>query len=169
MNQFVLIAIFITTLNGQQYQFKNEMVTFQATSQTVLTDFDFKGQGNGLSGTLDMTTGSFDFSFNLWTLKTGIRLRDDHMHEVYLETEDYPYATFKGSFVMISDSVTATGNFSIHGVTQNVQIKGSIKNGRLTATWPVKISDYNIEIPTQFSIAKLKETLQMSIDLELKK
>lgn len=169
MIQYVCLLVYCLICVGQTYTFDRAEVKFRAISKTPISDFEFIGSGNGLSGTLNMTSGRFDFNFNLWTLKTGIRLRDDHMHEIYLETEKFPNAVFSGNVTQLKkDVLVAEGTFTIHGVKRPMTIRGFIENNTLIAKWPIRITDFNIEVPTQFIISKLKETLYMSVELELK-
>ena len=86
------------------------------------------------------------FKVELGTIDTGIALRNQHMRDMYLETEKHPYATFtlndvkSAQIVDESDGretrkrvrglepgrathVTASGTFELHGVTRNVTIE----------------------------------------------
>ncbi len=86
------------------------------------------------------------FKVELATMDTGIALRNQHMRDMYLETDEYPYATFTLTDVksahVLDDSagrqsrqrvtgltagqethVTATGTFELHGVKRDVTIE----------------------------------------------
>lgn len=120
---------------------------------------EFEGKSNHLTGIIDFTTDLLDFYLDLNTLDTGIDLRNRHMRESYLETSKYPFAEFTGTFVPKIDwtintpqKVEANGKFTIHGVSNNIQIMGSVTTVNnneviIEAEWTVLLSDYNIRIP----------------------
>lgn len=140
--------------HAQVYQGKEGYVEFQseARDETVV------GKCNYLQGKVSLDENILDFYVDLTTLKTGIDLRDEHMRENYLETHKYPYAEFYGKMVDKFDpdkdekqEVTAKGEFTVHGVTREITVDGTImptKEGiRLEAKWDLKLDDYNIPIP----------------------
>ena len=140
---------------GQQYLTKNGEVTF--LSQAALNEFE--GKSNSLNGLIDLDKNLLDFYLDLNTLDTGIGLRDKHMRENYLETDEFPFAEFTGSLNPSpnlnsgqAQQVTALGKFKLHGVEREVTITGTLKpqsNGSLLleAKFSVLLSDYQIEIP----------------------
>mgnify|MGYP002634469255 CR=1 FL=1 len=85
-------------------------------------------------------------------------LMQEHFNENYMETEKFPYATFKGK---LSDSldiskdtiynITATGMMNIHGVDRAETYTGTIevKDGKasLKCEFKVKLKDHKIKIP----------------------
>lgn len=84
-------------------------------------------------------------------------LMQDHFNENYMESTKYPKADFKGFITNISTvdftkdgvyNVTAAGDLTIHGVTQKVQVPGTIevKGGAvtLTAKFKAELKDYNV-------------------------
>ncbi len=140
---------------GQQYLTKNGEVTF--LSQAALNEFE--GKSNSLNGLIDLDKNLLDFYLDLNTLDTGIGLRDKHMRENYLETDEFPFAEFTGKLNPApnlnsgqAQQVTARGKFKLHGVERDVNITGTLKpqsNGSLLleAKFSVLLSDYQIEIP----------------------
>ena len=84
----------------------------------------------------------------------------EHFQENYLETEQFPYATFRGKINETIDwnktariKVTATGTFTMHGITHIETIIGEISivpGERLVvdANFEIPLARYNIEVPT---------------------
>lgn len=166
---FLLLSF---SLNGfsQIYGVKDGIARFSTSAETFGIDSQFEGVGPGLNGTINLNDSTFRFTFELKKLKTGIKLRDTHMHEDYLETDYYPLATFNGKIKSNGrpGAVIAIGAFTIHGVTQTVTATGFISETRLKARWLIKLTDYGIEVPEKFIINRVKDTLSMSVDVEIR-
>lgn len=133
----------------------------------------FSGVSEHLTGQINLETKVIDFYLDLETLETGIGKRDRDMRET-LETETYPFAEFYGKLTspfVFSDTtaqeVTALGTFKIHGVENNIEVKGLLKkttNGlHLSANWVLLLKDYKIEPP---SILFVKVDQEQKIEIE---
>jgi len=119
---------------------------------------EFKGKSNNLAGLINFEENTVDFYIDLNTLDTGVRLRNQHMRDSYLETEKYPFAEFTGTLDTMYDfekagpqEVTTTGVFNIHGVEQERTIRGVLEYTgeglKLEASWTVLLEDHNIRKP----------------------
>lgn len=86
------------------------------------------------------------------------KLMQKHFNENYLESEKYPYATFKGKISEGVDfdkpgtyEVNAVGILNIHGVDQKRTLTGKITVGtetvRLDTKFIVALEDHKIDIP----------------------
>lgn len=86
-------------------------------------------------------------------------LMQEHFNENYLESDKYPFATFKGKINENIDwsragsyPVSATGKLNIHGVERDQTIRGKLNVGsgklQLDTDFTVALADHNIEIPT---------------------
>ena len=132
-------------------------------------------------------TVSFDVDLN--SIDTGIPLRNQHLRENFLQTDKYPKAIFKASSVKLDKkppfkagqviTVTANGQFTVHGKTQPKSIVVKVTNLpesesthhrfssgdliRVKATFPVELQKYNIERPTAL-FYKLADTVFVSVD-----
>ena len=99
-------------------------------------------------------------------------LMQEHFNENYLESEKYPNATFEGKLQGFEaessekQEVTAQGTFTIHGVTQRVEIPGEVQlqedSLHMQATFPVKLEDYNIKIP-KIVFYNIAETVEVEV------
>ena len=162
-NIMILFLIFSGIL-AQKFEIQENSIEINAKGEFAFVENEFKITGNGLSGYLDLTEKKIVLNYDLWNLETGIRLRDEHMHSIYLETEDYPNINFTAELSFLADdSVKAEGNFKLHGVNKNIIAFGTLKENNLRARFSIKLSDFNIEIPRKFSIAKLSENLDILI------
>lgn len=104
-------------------------------------------------------------------------LMQEHFNENYVESDKFPKASFKGKFTA-SDAidpnsntlyeVDITGDLTIHGVTKNINAKGSVefKGGQLLAksTFKVAVKDFEIEIPKVVN-QNIAEEIEVKVDL----
>lgn len=140
---------------GQEYLTDNGEVVF--LSKAPLNEFE--GKSSSLNGLINLETNLLDFFVDLNTIKTGIGLRDSHMRENYLETDQFPFAEFTGKLsvlpTLVMDSKTpvkAKGKFKIHGIEREIEVSGFLtllSNGKmeLDASFEILLSDYEIPLP----------------------
>jgi polyisoprenoid-binding protein YceI len=101
----------------------------------------------------------------------------EHFNEKYLESEKFPKSTFQGKIVGYNpgvggeQKVKAVGKLSLHGITKDIDVPGTIvlSNGKLImkSNFPVKLSDYNIKIPT-IVWQNIAEQVEVRIDFTYK-
>jgi hypothetical protein len=86
------------------------------------------------------------------------KLMQEHFNEKYLESERYPYATFKGKMNAGIDfskdgvyDVSVVGVLNLHGVDQKRTLTGKIsisKSGiKLDTRFNITLADHKIDIP----------------------
>ncbi len=163
----------------------------KATLETV------KGITHSVTATVnadlsDATKTTGIITVDLSTLDTGIDMRNRHMRERFLQTPQFPTASFelkkvnpKSDAVLETNrtlDLTLEGSLTIHGVTRDsVSVPARVtllqrSPGRgtdpgpsvlhLTATFPVRLQDYNIDRP-EFLFMKLSDSLQIEVDVLL--
>lgn len=117
----------------------------------------FTGRSDHLTGLIDPKENLIDFYLDLNTLKTGIGKRDRDMYST-LNADDHPFAEFTGSLDSVAlpaageeIQVTATGEFTINDISKTMSVHGTLTDTeeglRLKATFPVLLSDFDIEPP----------------------
>jgi len=108
-------------------------------------------------------------------------LMQEHFNEKYVESDEYPKATFKGQILNFEEldlskdgkfEVIVKGNLTIHGETKPVEAKGviEIKGGKVIATseFVIAVSDFNINIPSVVKDKIAKEvTISVALDYSL--
>jgi polyisoprenoid-binding protein YceI len=158
---------------------KNNMVKFVSDAPIE----DFEGVTDQIDGYLywadsDVTKNSeMYFEVDLNALDTGIGLRNRHMRENYLETDQYPVTHFRGKVVgysAIDDTLTniqAEGNIFIHGIEKPLEVTGQLiekSDGyRIKTNFNVKLSDFEIEIPS-IMFYKIDENMDLQLDFYVK-
>jgi polyisoprenoid-binding protein YceI len=176
MKKFLLlIFIFPLAFNNIYSEQNNTMLV--KTGKVVFTSttnkLTFKGVGRNLSGKINFKELSIYIQVDLEDLRTGIKNRDDHMKENYLETHKYPLAIFSGMIVKYNKSsgeAEALGTLTIHGVEKkNFKLLGKVKeeNGSLflNSNFRITLREFNIEIP-RLVILELSNDIDLEIDLE---
>jgi len=157
MIRLLFLFVFFLSLqaSGQEYLTTNGKVIF--LSKAPLNEFE--GESNSLNGLVNLETNLLDFFVDLNTLKTGIGLRDSHMRENYLETDQFPFAEFTGKLVQLptliagtKTPVKAVGKFKIHGIEREMEVSGYLtleQNGKieLNASFEILLADYKIALP----------------------
>ncbi|MEQ8471563.1 MAG: YceI family protein [Marinoscillum sp.] len=113
-------------------------------------------------GALDLETGKVAVSMNMKDFHFEKSLMEEHFNENYIESEQYPKATFSGllkgfkaeDLKKITDSLSyeATGTLNLHGVSKEVKIPVVFtKSGnqlQVKAEFIIRIEEYEIEVPT---------------------
>ncbi len=143
---------------------------------------EFSGITNSIDGYInlisfqDLSNNKIYFEVDLNTLDTGIGLRNRHMRDNYLETDKYQYTYFDGHFDSISKisqtefSVAISGDISIHGVTKNITVLGTIFSNedglRIVSYFDVKLTDFKIDVP-EMMFMKIDETMNLVLDFNI--
>ncbi len=172
--------------------------TVQFVSKATVEEIT--GRTHNITGSLEVNladltaASSAKFSVDLTTLDTGISLRNQHMRDNHLETDQYPRAEFVlskltevgKSGILPGETVKATaeGKFTVHGVSKTYLIPVSLKyvaasditaarlggnHGNMLvieADWPVRLADHEISRPA-FLFLKLAEEQLCSINIAL--
>jgi len=165
MMMFILHILFmlsIPAINIDTTDFNDpELVYYSDSGYASFTSrvplHTFTGESRHLTGLIDLQENQIDFYLDLGTLKTGIDRRDRDMYRT-LNVEQHPFAEFTGTLTggfnlneNSSQDVTASGEFTVNGVSQNVEIAGKLykENDRLIleAEWTLLLEDYDIDPP----------------------
>lgn len=116
------------------------------------------------------------------TLKTGIEMRDEHMRERHLHTEQFPFIEFvlksvEGLPAQLEAGATQkfqlSGDFTVHGTTKTITAPGAVqlvsaggsdklKAMIVSATFEIKLDDYGVPRPKML-LLKLAETIRIRV------
>ena len=162
---------------GQAYQGEGLNTVFLSTAKLN----SFEGVSDQLHGLIDVDKNLVDFYVDLNTLDTGIKLRDKHMRDDYLETKKHPFAEFTGSFSdedleqikrKQSGTYIIKGSFEVHGVAlpREFELQLNFENNQKVSfetIFEIKLTDHDIEIP-KLMFYELSNTLKITSNGELK-
>lgn len=200
MKSRIITSIFMTILLGANLLAQ----TFSVDSKdgrnqaSFISDAPFEkivGLSSGLDAMVminpnDLSShpmGKVKVSIN--NIKTGIDLRDEHLRsENWLNAEKYPYAEFKLMGIKDAESntledgkrtkATLVGQFSVHGVTKDVEVPAKLtyfkESARTKAKAPgnlfvanaefdIKLSDYGVKIPSMV-MGKVNEDVKITVN-----
>ena len=137
---------------------------------------NIKADNNKVMSVIDVTTGDVEFSMLNMAFEFEKSLMQEHFNENYMESSKFPKSTFKGKITNIGQvnftsegSYTAevAGKITIHGVTRDINTKGTIvvKDGKFTvqSAFILRPEDFGIEIPKLVRENIAKE-IKVSVD-----
>lgn len=152
-------------------------VEFRATGRPSALKIVGKGPSPKGSFAVDADQVSGSAIFDLTSLDTGIKLRNEHMKEKYLEVAKYPNAKLsltklslpKGQLAgdFSADQIPFEGVLSLHGVDKSVSGVATVERKadrlKLLATFSLVIDDYKIPTPG-FSGITMAKDVQVSVE-----
>lgn len=161
------------TAAAQVYTVANGNVSFDAATPVS----SYQGKSSELRGSMDFATQKISFSVLVESITTDNEKRDGHMYEL-LQIKKNPNVVFEGILdsgidfgKKTAQTVEAEGNFTLAGTTNKVTIPLVLtpneKGLQMTASWSVRITDYNVERPT-FMFIKVKDRHDLNVEALLK-
>lgn len=176
----VLLLLIVNSFNAfsqKVYLSKTSNISF--FSKTPLRDIE--AENTTTTSLINLETKDIAIKIPVKSFNFPNKLMQEHFNENYLETEKYPFATFRGKINENVDAskdgkyeVTSTGKITIHGVERNQTFKGSatVKESKIMidSIFEVSLADYKIDIPKiVFEEIAEKVKVTFKINYELKK
>ena len=181
MNTFrnlVAMALLMGAMNpfvsAQQFMSRNASISFFSSTPVE----DISAESDQGSAVLDVADSRLAFQVPILSFHFEKALMEEHFNENYMESEQFPAATFQGKIEGLSvdgaegqvQQVAANGQLTIHGVTVDRRVEGTAtrtKDGwTLHATFGVPTADHNIAIP-KLVRAKIAEEIEVTLDATL--
>jgi len=155
---------------GQKYATEKGQISFFSDAPVE----DIEAINSVVGSLFNGSTGEIVYILKMRDFIFPKALMREHFNEKYIESEKYPKGTFQGKITGFSASATgvqnvrAIGKLSIHGVTQDIDVPGTIESvsGKLhmKSKFFVKLVDYNIKIPT-IIWQNIAEEVEVRIDI----
>ncbi len=163
-------------------QGKPNKVTFisKAPLETI------KGVTDQISGTLnfdpaDLSSATAMFEVQMATLDTDNKMRNGHMRDNHLHTDEYPSSKFVLGEIIEQGALVSgetaefkiKGEFTLHGVTKTIEPSISARWDKakmelqVTAKFDVLLADYEIPRP-KFLVMKLDERQAVEVKFTAK-
>lgn len=154
----VFLLASVGSLHAQTYMTRTGKILFNATSSK--SPEKIEAVNNEVASILNGKTGDFVFQLPVKSFKFERELMQQHFNENYMESDKFPKSDFKGKVSDLSGvnlakdgtyNVTVAGKLTIHGVSKEVSVPGTItvkgKEATAKAKFNVKLADYNIAVP----------------------
>jgi polyisoprenoid-binding protein YceI len=168
----LLAAGFTQNSTAQKYFTKNGSISFFST--TALENI--KADNNQVVSVLNAQTGDLQFSLNIKAFHFKKALMEEHFNENYLQSDQYPKASFRGNIATISSvnfnadgqyPVTVSGDLTLHGVTKKIttgaqiQVKAAKISG--LAVFKIALADFNITVPKVVE-SNISKTIEITVN-----
>lgn len=167
---FLLWQVVVQEAAAQKYVVADGMISFFSSA----TLEDIKAENRKVASVFNSATNEIAFSIPINEFQFEKKLMQEHFNEKYLESEKYPKSTFSGRVEGIDltakgpQKATAKGKLTIHGVTREVEIPGTIElqsgNLLMKSTFVVRLEDYKVKIP-QLMWQNIAEQVEVTVDL----
>lgn len=180
MNKSIMIIfllIFTGNLFAQKFITKTGFIQFYSETPIETIEAD----NHSVNSAYDHESGMFVFKVLMKSFEFEKALMQEHFNENYVESDQFPNATFKGQIVNNADidltkngevPVTVKGLITIHGMTMDLEAKGTmdVQDGMIRAksTFMVKPIEFDIKIPGAV-VKNIAEEIEVRVDVELKK
>jgi hypothetical protein len=172
MKYICIILLSLLNINqaGQDlYTCKNARITLFSNALIE----DIKAVTSAGVSVYNATSGELDFSVPISAFQFEKAFMQQHFNSDYMESDKYPRAVFKGKIQEHIDItkegsyvVNATGELTVHGITQKRTIQGNltVKNGIITmaSEFMVKCADHHIDIP-QILFYHIAESIKIDV------
>jgi hypothetical protein len=176
MKNYLILTVFILTFNlasAQNKLYSSNKTEFSFFSKAPLEDIEAKNtRANSI---INLSNRELVVRIPVSQFQFKNKLMQQHFNENYMESEKYPYATFKGKIIEELDlskpgvySVNASGTLNIHGVDQERKLSGKITVGEksllLETLFDVMLIDHKIEIP-KLVFKKIAEKIEVKANI----
>ena len=186
-NIICAFAVFLTLNSSAQiFTAKSGSTSINFFSKAPLEDIEALNKGAIII--LKASTSEIQVRATIQNFKFKNALMEEHFNENYMETDKkvdvngvatYPnrYSEFKGKINEAIDyakegenKVTVTGKLSLHGVTRDVTMEGTLtKTGAelvIQSKFKIKVADYNIKVPSMY-VKNIAEEVEVTINSTL--
>jgi polyisoprenoid-binding protein YceI len=164
----ILFLFAVTHIHAQIYICTSGKTSFYSTGRIE----NIEATSNKTNVVLNTATNEVLVKMQITSFVFKNGLMQDHFNETYMESDQYPYAQFKGKIngtvhytVAGEYPVTVTGSLYIHGVTVERIISGTIKVAQgsvtLVADFIVSAAAHKIDIPKD-KISNISQEIKIS-------
>jgi polyisoprenoid-binding protein YceI len=172
----MLAILSSSALMAQNYVTKSGYIKFYSKMPAE----NIEAHNRQVNSALNVETGEFVFKLLMKSFQFEKRLMQEHFNENYVESDQYPNASFKGHVSNLEDidftkagtyKALVKGKLTIHGVTKDVVEEGqfivSDQGIRAKSVFMVKVADYDIKIP-KIVRKNIAEQMEVTVDVNLK-
>ena len=180
-----LLATMPAGVRAEHWSILEEKEGTEVIFHSKATMESFDGRTRNVGGWINLDPANlpdgvtWDVQVQMASLQTGIGLRDKHMRENHLHTEEHPTASFQGGSVRDTsatslspgktDRLTLVGQLTLHGVTREREIPVDLTMRdagalEVEAHFEVSLADHDIPLP-KFLVVKLADRQEVEVHL----
>lgn len=171
---FIVFIVLSVPAHGQKYFTRSGITEFEASEKAFEP---IEAVNESTTAILDVSSGVIASQVFMAGFQFKNALMQEHFNENYMESNEYPKATFKGKLDNFSldnlksnESIPLTGILTIKGVEQKIQTAVSIAQDKkglsLTGMFSVNPEDFDIEIPVIVQ-EKIADMVHINLNYEL--
>lgn len=161
------------SVHAQKYSSEKGHISFFSDAAIE----DIEAVNNMVGSLFNAGSGDLVYIVKIKDFKFAKSLMREHFNEKYMEIEKFPKSTFQGKLVGFKagspgeQKVKAVGKLSIHGVTKDVEIPGTLEftGGKavMKSKFMVKLVDYSITVP-QLVWQNIAEEIEVRVEFTYK-
>lgn len=171
----ILFLLFLSfQLKAQKYFTRSGVTQFEASEKAFEP---IEAINNTTTVILDIANGSILSQVFIAGFQFKNALMQEHFNENYMDTYQYPKATFKGNLINLSlenlnavERFELSGTLSVRGIEKSIETKVNVKNKNnqiyISGMFFVSPQDFQIKIPSIVR-DKIAKQIQINIDYEL--
>jgi hypothetical protein len=171
----ILFLLFLSfQLKAQKYFTRSGVTQFEASEKAFEP---IEAINNTTTVILDIANGSILSQVFIAGFQFKNALMQEHFNENYMDTYQYPKATFKGNLINLSlenlnavERFELSGTLSVRGIEKSIETKVNVKNKNnqiyISGMFFVSPQDFQIKIPSIVR-DKVAKQIQINIDYEL--
>jgi hypothetical protein len=171
---FLFILLLSFQLSAQKYFTRSGVTQFEASEKAFEP---VEAMNNSTTVILDTPNGSIVSQVFIAGFQFKNALMQEHFNENYMDTHQYPKATFKGNLKNFSlenlnsdERFELSGTISVRGIEKSIETTVNVKeeNNRIYVSGMFFVSpqDFKIKIPSIVR-DKIANQIQIKIDYEL--
>ena len=172
MKKILYAAFLLACLAGFSQRFKTTESNIRFYSDAPMEDIE--AINDAATSIVDIESKSIVIVVPIKSFNFKKELMQEHFNENYLESDDYPNATFKGKLIDWDGKEGATkanakGTLDVHGVSKEVTIEGDLDfdgtDLKLNTVFNIRLEDHKIKIPKAV-FYKIAEEVEVTANFE---
>lgn len=171
---FAWILFYPLILIGQTYFTDKGFISFFSSAPLE----DIKAENFRVSSLINLKTGRMVFRVPIRAFEFDKSLMRTHFNEEFMETDKFPSGEFEGNIKNIENmdltvkglhNVTVVGKLTIKGITQDVEIEGTLEvlDEKIigNSVFTVILEDYDIKRPSVLR-RNIAEEVEVTVKME---
>ncbi len=154
MKQIIVTLTLLCSIMASAQKYKSSESYIRFYSDAPMEDIE--ATTNEATSIIDTENKNIVIVVPVNTFSFKKKLMQEHFNENYMESDEFPRATFKGKLEDWNGEEgnfksKASGTLEVHGVVQNVTIEGDLtydgNSIKVSTVFPIKLRDHSIKIP----------------------